>query len=426
MYLPVPLFGYLCDRYTPSPLALLSGLVFGGGYLLAAFAYRSGPLPEAGGEGWPPWVMVVAFVAIGTATSCMYLAAVTTCAKNFGRGKHKGIMLAVPIAGFGLSGMWQSQVATYLLCERREDGSRGDVDVFRYFLFLALFLFCLGVIGTFGLRIVDEEEDQYIDEAVEELERSGLLEESEFFRPRSEVQAAYGTFSDAADGDAPGPELSLTLSEEEREAARLEKEREEEERRKKNWLLNFETRLFLQDQTMWWLAVGFFLVTGPGEAYINNVSLLPTIPVDDKLIFLLVRHNHSDTHAGITPSQCSIFSRPALYTCDYNSAHVNYSPTADRISLGLLRAPGHSSVSGKHRKWPSLLAIRSDRKEAHPVATRLPSAFSPPPLPRLSPPLIPLTPPAPRSFTRNNRADRPRLRQRLFPRPHHHLCRMGS
>ncbi|RHZ66502.1 MFS transporter [Aspergillus thermomutatus] len=275
MYLPVPLFGYLCDRYTPSPLALLSGLVFGGGYLLAAFAYRSGPPPDAGGEGWPFWVMVVAFVAIGTATSCMYLAAVTTCAKNFGRGKHKGIMLAVPIAGFGLSGMWQSQLGTYLLCERHEDGSRGDVDVFRYFLFLALFLFCLGVIGTFGLRIVDdEEEEKYIDEAVEELERSGLLEESEFFRPRSEVQAAYGTFSEAADGDVADPEQSLALSEEERQAARLEKEREEEERRKKNWLLNFETRLFLQDQTMWWLALGFFLVTGPGEAYINNLGTI--------------------------------------------------------------------------------------------------------------------------------------------------------
>ncbi|EAW13174.1 MFS transporter [Aspergillus clavatus NRRL 1] len=274
MYLPVPLFGYLCDRYTPSPLALASGLVFGSGYLLAAFTYRSGPPPDAGGDGWPFWAMIVAFVAIGTATSCMYLAAVTTCAKNFGRGKHKGIMLAVPIAGFGLSGMWQSQVGTYLLCERRDDGSRGDVDVFRYFVFLALFLTCLGVIGTFGLRIVDEDEEKYIDEAVEELERSGLLEESEFFRPRSEVQAAYGTFSQSIDGAVTEADLTLTLSEEERQAAQLEKEREEEERRKKNWLLNYETRLFLQDHTMWWLALGFFLVTGPGEAYINNLGTI--------------------------------------------------------------------------------------------------------------------------------------------------------
>ncbi|GMF77769.1 unnamed protein product [Aspergillus oryzae] len=279
MYLPVSIFGYLCDRYTPSPLALFSGTVFGIGYLLAAIVYKNGPPPDAGGNGYPFWVMVVAFVCVGTATSCMYLAAVTTCAKNFGRGKHKGIMLAIPIAAFGLSGMWQSQVGTYLLYERLEDGSHGDVDVFRYFIFLAALLFGIGVIGTFGLRIVDEDEEKYIDEAVEELERSGLLEESEFFRSRSEVRAAYGTFSQSDNADDEERTLSLTQTEEEREAARLEKEREEEERRKKNWLLNWETKVFLKDHTMWWLALGFFLVTGPGEAYINNVSDISHIAI---------------------------------------------------------------------------------------------------------------------------------------------------
>ena len=267
MYLPVPLFGYLCDRYSPSPLSLFSGVVFGAGYLLAAFSYRSGPPVDAGGSGWPFWVMIVAFVAIGMGTSCMYLAAVATCAKNFGRGKHKGIMLAVPIAAFGLSGMWQSQIGTYLFYERLEDGSHGDLDVFKYFVFLAVLLLVIGIIGTFALRIV-EEDDKYIDETVEELERSGLLEESDFFRPRNGIltPAEYGTFSDAFD------EEHSALSDEEREQQRLVKEREEEERRKKNWLLNYETRVFLQDQTMWWLAAGFFLVTGPGESYINNVS----------------------------------------------------------------------------------------------------------------------------------------------------------
>ncbi|KAE8349756.1 major facilitator superfamily domain-containing protein [Aspergillus coremiiformis] len=269
MYLPVSVFGYLCDRYTPSPLALLSGTIFGAGYLLAAIVYKNGPPPDAGGDGSPFWMMVVAFVCVGTATSCMYLAAITTCAKNFGRGKHKGIMLAIPIAAFGLSGMWQSQVGTYLLYERLEDGSRGDVDIFRYFIFLAALLFGIGVIGTFGLRIVEEDEEKYIDEAVEELERSGLLEESQFFRPISEVRAAYGTFSQSGDnGDDEERTLALTQAEEEQEA----KEREEEERRKKDWLLNWETKVFLKDHTMWWLALGFFLVTGPGEAYINNLG----------------------------------------------------------------------------------------------------------------------------------------------------------
>lgn len=268
MYLFVPLFGYMCDRYGPSPLALSSGLAFGVGYLLAAFAYKSGPPADAGGNGWPFWVMVVAFIAIGMGTSCMYLAAVATCAKNYGRGKHKGIMLAIPIAAFGLSGMWQSQVGTHLLYERNAHGTRGDVDVFRYFLFLGILLLVVGVIGTFALVIVDGDEEKYIDDTVEELERSGLLEESEFFRPRSDVQAGneYGTFTSADDQE------SVTLSDEERNERRREKEREEEERRKKDWLLNYETRIFLQDPTMWWLAAGFFLVTGPGESYINNVS----------------------------------------------------------------------------------------------------------------------------------------------------------
>lgn len=217
--------------------------------------------------------MVMAFILVGAGTSCLYLAAVTTCAKNFGRGKHKGIMLAVPIAAFGLSGMWQSQVGTYLLYERREDGSRGDVDVFRYFLFLAVLLFGIGVVGVLGLKVVVDEE-KYIDEAVDELERSGIIDESDFFRPRSEVRAAYGTFAQGDDRSSVASEgQSFLMSDEEREARRADKEREEEEWRKKNWLLNYETRLFLKDQTMWWLAMGFFLVTGPGEAYINNVSI---------------------------------------------------------------------------------------------------------------------------------------------------------
>ncbi|KAJ6102762.1 hypothetical protein N7486_005189 [Penicillium sp. IBT 16267x] len=273
MYLLVPIFGYLCDRYSPSPLSLASGVLFGFGYLLAAFTYKSGPPPDVGGSGWPFWVMIVAFIAIGMGTSCMYLAAVATCAKNYGRGKHKGIMLALPIAAFGLSGMWQSQLGTYVLCERDIDGNCGDVDVFRYFLFLGIVLLVTGIIGTFALRIVDDDEEElYIDETVEELERSGLLEESDFFRPRGEIRATveYGTF---LDNDA-----EATLSEEEREERRREKEREEEERRKKNWLLNYETRVFLLDPTMWWLAAGFFLVTGPGESYINNLgTIIPTL-----------------------------------------------------------------------------------------------------------------------------------------------------
>ena len=267
MYLPVPAFGYLCDRLGPGVPSVLSGLVFGLGYLLAAFAYKRGPPPSAGGHGWPFGVMVVAFIGVGMGTSCMYLSAVTTCAKNFGRGSAKGIALAAPIAAFGLSGFWQSQVGSRLLYEKNPDGSRGDVDVFRFFLFLGITLLLVGIIGMFTLKIIDEGE--MIDEAVEELERSGLLAQDEFFTRAADIHG-YGTMETRDLSDSTFDFLQT-------EAERL-KIQAEEEARKKTWLLNAETRRFVMDPTMWWLAGGFFLVTGPGEAFINNLgTIIPTL-----------------------------------------------------------------------------------------------------------------------------------------------------
>ncbi|KAF8862206.1 MFS general substrate transporter [Acephala macrosclerotiorum] len=271
LYLPVSLFGYFCDRYGPAPLSFCSAILFGLGYLLAAFTYKSGAKDIYGytvERGWPLWVMVTAFVIIGMATTLMYLSAVTTCAKNFGKGKHKGLALASPIAAFGLSGMWQSQVGSRILYERRHNGERGDVDVFKFFLFLAFTLLAVGMLGTFLLKIVDE--DELIDEAVEELERSGLLEDSEFFRGGR----GYGAIDNALYDDA----------QEVRSIEDGNKVHEEEEARKKTWLLNEETRRFLKDHTMWWLAAGFLVVSGPGEAFITNLgtiigTLYPPHPV---------------------------------------------------------------------------------------------------------------------------------------------------
>jgi MFS family permease len=263
MYLPVPAFGYLCDRVGPATPSALSGALFGLGYLLAAFAYRSGPPPSAGGHGWPFAVMVASFVAIGMGTSCMYLSAVTTCAKNFGRGKWKGIALAAPIAAFGLSGFWQSQVGSRLLYVVKPDGTRGDVDVPKFFLFLGITLCVVGLIGFFTLKIVNEEE--MIDEAVDELERSGLLAQDEFFTQAASAHG-YGTMEPRDLSDSTFDFLQS-------EAERL-KAQAEEEARKKTWLLNEETKRYICDPTMWWLATGFFLVTGPGEAFINNLGTI--------------------------------------------------------------------------------------------------------------------------------------------------------
>lgn len=245
MYLPVSIVGYLCDRFSPAPISLASAVLFGVGYTLAALVYRSGPPVDVGGNGWPHAVMVGAFALIGAGTCCMYSGAVTACAKNFGRGRRKGVMLAAPIAAFGLSGVWQSMVGAYLLKEHTMDGVGGEgVDVFRYFVFLAVLLTVTGAVGGVALQVVDDEEE---DEDVKRIDpEDGLL------RPQ-EDGASYGTFAQRSE--------------------EAEEEHHRKAQEKRTWQLNHQTQLFLRDQTMWWLALGFFFVTGPGEAYFNNVRI---------------------------------------------------------------------------------------------------------------------------------------------------------
>ncbi|KIW21488.1 hypothetical protein PV08_02068 [Exophiala spinifera] len=313
MYLPVPLFGYLCDRYSPPPLSLLSSFLFGFGYLLAAYTYKSGPPADASrdGHGWPFGAMILAFIGIGAGTSCMYLCAVATCAKNFAKAKYRGFMLAVPIAAFGLSGMWQSQVGAHLLYQRLPNGAKGDVDVFKYFVFLAGTLIGVGLLGTLGLQVVDEEE--LIDHGVDVLERSGLLEESEFFHDsEASTPANYGSIARARSGSGSATpadsdsEAEIDLSE-----SQLLKRREQEHRlrKKKYWLLNHATHTFLTDRTMWLLAAGFFLITGPGEAYINNLgTIIPTLTPKRYFDLTSPPAGHASTHVSII-ALASTFAR---------------------------------------------------------------------------------------------------------------------
>jgi hypothetical protein len=327
LYLPVPLMGYACDRVGPAPLSGVAAVLFGAGYGLAAAVYRKvAAAGSAGGDrdiitahinnnnkGLP--LMRLAFVLVGAATCSMYLAAVATCAKTFGRGRHRGLALALPIAAFGLSGMWESQLGSRLLGERDADGNAtGEVDVFRFFVFLAVLLSCIGLLGVFTLRIVDADEEELIEEAVNELERSGvLLDGSALFTPgrattqpgrpatpgngHGHGQAANGTTGmvtttgggggggygyGAIERSDPFEDIDDDATERERRAlldpakdTELEDandDGDEEARLKKQWVLNAETRRFLADHTMWFLALGFFFMIGPGEAFINNMG----------------------------------------------------------------------------------------------------------------------------------------------------------
>jgi MFS family permease len=261
LYLPVSIMGYVCDRVGVQPLALLSAVLFGGGYGLAAgifrkldFEYNVLGKPHSEDNSWSYPLMILAFVCIGMGTCAMYIGVVTIPAKNFGKKSYRGLALGMPITGFGLSGMWLSQVASRFFTETRSDGSTGELDVFRFFTFLAILLFTMGIVGTFTLRVVDEQD--LIEEAIEELEQSGFLDGSSLL---SRSDSRYGTMANPSAGDG-------------EDSALLDPNKDDNAAFKKNWVLNAETRLFLKDRTMWSFALAFLLLVGPGESFVNNLG----------------------------------------------------------------------------------------------------------------------------------------------------------
>ncbi|KAF4119562.1 transmembrane transport [Geosmithia morbida] len=275
LYLPISIVGFLCDRYGAPPLALGSGTILGLGYGLAAAVYRDvdlryrslGKKPHDEADKTYP-LMILAFVFIGMGTCAGYMSSVSTVAKNFGKGKYRGLALAMPITCFGLSGMWLSQVGSIIFYETRNDGSKGDVDVFRFFIFLAVLLLLMGILGSLTLRVVDEKE--LIDEAIEEMENSGLLDGSSLL---GQSERSYGAVEQAASTHD--------------EDGSFDTPKDDDAKWRKNWVLNAETRRFLSDHTMWPFAMSFLLMVGPGEAFINNLgTVIGTLsPPEEQVIF---------------------------------------------------------------------------------------------------------------------------------------------
>lgn len=244
MCLPIAFYGHICDRYSPAPLALLSGMLFGSGYVSAGVLYQFGSSTTMDSRSQHHYYgMVLSFLAVGAGTSAMHVAALTTCVKNFSRSQYRGFFLSAPIAAFGLSGMWVSWVGVRVFQRSSGAGSHGELDIFHFFISLGVLLFASGLLGAVGLRT---------NQAV------GL-------------ETVRNSCSGCDIGvDAPVMEAS---SESEPLLAEPVPQSQSMHRKSEKRFLNKKTKAFLGDYDMWLLGFGFFLVSGVGEAYINNVSI---------------------------------------------------------------------------------------------------------------------------------------------------------
>ncbi|KAI5842901.1 major facilitator superfamily domain-containing protein [Morchella snyderi] len=227
LYLPVPIFGYICDQLGPNRLSILAAAFFGSGYALASFAF-SGDFAYQ--------YMVIAFALIGMGTSAMYFSGITTCAKNFTRSR--GLALSFPIASCGLSGFWQSQLVSRVFVD-----ASGAVMVNAVFVAYSVYLIFVGLVGGVLLQVFPEEivsgevDEEYYDEEEEGGEEGRLIRE----------EPSYGTSISCDSVDSIIDD--------------------------KRWINN-ATRSFLLDKTVWLFATGVFLLTGPCEAFMNNMGSL--------------------------------------------------------------------------------------------------------------------------------------------------------
>ena len=120
----------------------------------------------------PLWPFLISFFFIGMGTSSLYFSALTASAKNF--VDHRGLSLAIPIAAFGLSSFWESQLAGSSLFSRNIETEGGnaarELDVVKLFHFFAIMLSAIGIIGGLGLMVIPAHISKRIhrEEATEE------------------------------------------------------------------------------------------------------------------------------------------------------------------------------------------------------------------------------------------------------------------
>lgn len=226
MYFPVPLIGYFGDKYGQSILAMLSIVLFAPAYFVSAWVYTNGSPSIDTTITNAHIYLSICFCSIGCATSALYMSCLTSCARML--PKNTGLAISAPVAAFGISSLWQSQLLPKIFGHSKKTGLLNIESILIFYGFLYILT---GLVATAAIKIarVDHVEDLDVGR-----NHSILDEEAE-------------------------SEVVLTNEPSQKERFIL-------------FLLNHET---------WILLAAFVLLSGPLEMYLNNIgALLSSIPPD--------------------------------------------------------------------------------------------------------------------------------------------------
>jgi MFS family permease len=138
MYFPVPLLGYAGDKHGQSKLALLSSGLFTPAYLMAAYVYNTHGSYK---------LLAGCFATIGMATSALYVSALVTCARMY--PGSSGLAISAPVAMFGVSSLWQSQMIPSLF------GGHEGLNVANAFIFFSVLYLVTGLVAYVAAKLAD-------------------------------------------------------------------------------------------------------------------------------------------------------------------------------------------------------------------------------------------------------------------------------
>ncbi|VVT55315.1 uncharacterized protein SAPINGB_P004535 [Magnusiomyces paraingens] len=264
MYIPVPLIGYMADQVGPGSVGILATFLFTPAYYISGLVVQAYLDKNHGLEistfakfliHHDISVLSIAFFSIGLATSALHFCGVVGAAKVL--PQYPGLSISIPIACFGISSLWQSQVVSKWFTVPGEDG--GHVKIVQVFNFFAILYILTGFVSYFSTHVC--------------LPPKPIIHQDKLGQPivvsnNSQTLLGSDDACDTASSTYQSTDTTLTAE---------EPDRNNTYKRDPNTITLPE---FFADKTVWIFFTGFVIATGPLEMFVNNMGMIiNTIPI---------------------------------------------------------------------------------------------------------------------------------------------------
>ncbi|KAL1917842.1 uncharacterized protein VTP21DRAFT_3676 [Calcarisporiella thermophila] len=167
VYVFSPLIGAGVDKWGHRRICLMAAFFLATGYIFMSLTLQKFALSTSFLS------MSFYFFLVGVGSSCAYLAAISSQAKNFS-SRYRGLALGIPIGAYGLSALVWSQIGRIWFMTGRD----GQLDAFKFLWVVGLVLAGINLVNMVGM-IRTREQGEDIEDVNE---RTRLVDDNKYKR----------------------------------------------------------------------------------------------------------------------------------------------------------------------------------------------------------------------------------------------------